>query len=383
MPMPSSNSSLGSAAKSWPESVSGKPNSCRKSPIARLYWTGSGKWKSSACQDAALRTEDGRRIEVEAIANMYWEGEKRVAQFNIRDITERKLFDRQLQQTAKLESLGLLAGGVAHDFNNLLTGIMGNASLILDNCPASSPDREHLRGIVKATQGAADLTRQMLAYSGRGRFVVELIDFSELVREIRSLMRSSIPKTIDIELDLATDLAPVHADATQIRQLVMNLVINAAEAIGEGKPGWVRITSRQERFDEEFVRLNFPGGEIKPGTFVTLEVADSGAGMDEATKARIFDPFFTTKFTGRGLGALRCARHRERTPRGHPPPQRPWQGNHFQGVFPRAALRARPQTRRNRKHRICAGRASCCLWTTRIPYSIRPPPRCAATVMRL
>ena len=252
--------------------------------------------------DAVLRSEDGRRIEIEAIANMYWEGEKRVVQFNIRDTTERKLFDRQLQQTAKLESLGLLAGGVAHDFNNLLTGIMGNASLILDNTPASSPDREHLREIVKATQSAADLTRQMLAYSGRGRFVVELINFSELVREIGSLMRSSIPKTIDIELDLATDLAPVHADATQIRQLVMNLVINAAEAIGEGRPGWVRITSRQERFDQEFVRLNFPSGEIRPGTFVTLEIADSGAGMDEATKARIFDPFFTTKFTGRGLG---------------------------------------------------------------------------------
>jgi two-component system CheB/CheR fusion protein len=284
--------------------------------------------------DAPLRAEDGRRIEVEAIANMYWEGEKRVVQFNFRDITERKLFDRQLQQTAKLESLGLLAGGVAHDFNNLLTGIMGNASLILDNTPASSPDREHLRELVKAAQSAADLTRQMLAYSGQGRFVVELLDFSELVREIGSLMRSSIPKTIDIELDLAADLAPVHADATQIRQLVMNLVINAAEAIGEGKPGSVRIASRQERFDREFVRLNFPGGEIEPGTFVALEIADSGSGMDEATKARIFDPFFTTKFTGRGLGlsaALGIVKGHRGAIRVH---STPGQGTVFKVYFP-------------------------------------------------
>ena len=252
--------------------------------------------------DCSLRAKDGRRIESEALANIYSEGEKRVVQINIRDITERKLFDRQLQQTAKLESLGLLAGGVAHDFNNLLTGIMGNASLILDSTPASSPDREHLREIVKATQTAADLTRQMLAYSGRGRFVVEPIDFSELVREIGSLMRSSIPRTVDIELDLAADLPPVHADATQIRQLVMNLVINAAEAIGEGKPGWVRVTTRLEHLDQALIRLHYPTGEIRPGASIALEVADSGAGMDEATKARIFDPFFTTKFTGRGLG---------------------------------------------------------------------------------
>ncbi len=253
-------------------------------------------------QDISLRTGDGRLIDVEAVGNIYAEGEKRVVQLNIRDITERKQFDRKLQQTAKLESLGLLAGGVAHDFNNLLTGIMGNASLILDNAPTGSPDREFLREIVKSTQRAADLTRQMLAYSGQGRFVVELTDFSELVQEISSLMRSSIPKTVAIELDLAKGLPPVEADATQIRQLVMNLVINGAEAIVEGKQGSVRVSTRREQMDPELIRLHYPADDIKPGEYVILEVADSGAGMDEATKAKIFDPFFTTKFTGRGLG---------------------------------------------------------------------------------
>jgi two-component system, chemotaxis family, CheB/CheR fusion protein len=253
-------------------------------------------------QDISLVTRGGREIEIEAIGSTYTEGEKQFVQLNIRDITDRKLFDRRLQQTAKLESLGLLAGGVAHDFNNLLTGIMGNASLLLDNASVSSPDREFMREIVKSTQRAADLTRQMLAYSGQGRFVVESIDLSDLVREIASLIRSSIPRTVVIELHLAKGLPPIHADATQIRQLVMNLVINGAEAIGDGKQGSVRLTTREEQLDEESIRVGFPGDELKPGTYVSLEVADQGTGMDDATKAKIFDPFFTTKFTGRGLG---------------------------------------------------------------------------------
>jgi CheY-like chemotaxis protein len=184
----------------------------------------------------------------------------------------------------------------------------------------------------------------MLAYSGRGRFVVEPIDFSELVREIGSLMRSSIPRTVDIELDLAADLPPVHADATQIRQLVMNLVINAAEAIGEGKPGWVRVTTRLEHLDQALIRLHYPTGEIRPGASIALEVADSGAGMDEATKARIFDPFFTTKFTGRGLGlsaALGIVKGHRGAIRVQSAPGR---GTTFKVVFP-ALLTVRPAKR--------------------------------------
>ncbi len=252
--------------------------------------------------DVPLRTKTGRGVEVEIIGNIYLEGEKRVVQFNIRDITDRKQFDRKLLQSAKLESLGLLAGGVAHDFNNLLTGIMGNASLILDEAPPDTPDRERLRSIVKATQKAADLTRQMLAYSGRGRFTVGLVDVSELVREISGLIRGSIPKTVDVSLELASGLLPMQADSTQIQQIIMNLVINGAESIGEGKRGVVCVKTSQIQLDEQFIRNELFGQDVSPGTYVCLEVKDNGSGMDEATQAKIFDPFFTTKFTGRGLG---------------------------------------------------------------------------------
>ncbi len=252
--------------------------------------------------DLSVKTRSDRHIEIEALGNMYREGEKRVVQFNIRDITERKQLDRKLQQTAKLESLGLLAGGIAHDFNNLLTGIMGNASLVLDRLGPSYPDRTFLREIVKATQRAADLTRQMLAYSGRGRFVVDLIDLSELIHEISSLVRSSVPKNVEIELNLAGDLPPVKADAAQIQQLVMNLIINGAEAIEEQNRGCVTVTTARAELDSESIRRDHPDDEMKPGVYVRFEVTDTGVGMDEATCAKIFDPFFTTKFTGRGLG---------------------------------------------------------------------------------
>ncbi len=171
---------------------------------------------------------------------------ERLVQFNIRDITERKRFERQLQHTQKLESLGLLAGGIAHDFNNLLTGIMGNASLGLTEPRDSASSRRYFREIISASQRAADLTRQMLAYAGKGRFVVERIDVSQLIREIEPLIHTSIPRMVAIQLDLASGLPAVEADPGQIEQLVMNLIINGAEAIGEGKPGTVVVRTRHD-----------------------------------------------------------------------------------------------------------------------------------------
>ena len=251
--------------------------------------------------EISVQAGNGQLVDIEAIGNMYSEGEKRVIQFNIRDITERKHFETKLRESAKLESLGLLAGGVAHDFNNLLTGIMGNASLLLDSDSGLKLERDKLREIVKATQRAADLTRQMLAYSGRGRFVVEAVDLSELVRETGLLVKSSIPKSIDIDLHLSKDLPAMEADATQIRQVVMNLIINAAEAF-EDKSGVVRVTTGQVHLDSIPISRDYVDQRLTPGTYVSLEVADTGIGMDEATRRKIFDPFFTTKFTGRGLG---------------------------------------------------------------------------------
>jgi len=253
-------------------------------------------------EDLTLQTKDGRDLRAEVIANVYLEGDRLAIQFNIRDVGERKKFERELQETQKLESLGLLAGGIAHDFNNLLTGILGFASLAYSKVPVDDPVRPHLRGIVQAGERAAFLTRQMLAYAGKGRFVTETMDLGELVREISELVRTSISKTVELKLDLASNLPPIEADPAQIQQIVMNLVINGAEAIGENATGKVEIRTSLREINAREASEFFRAEESGPGTYLQLEVSDTGSGMDEATKARIFDPFFTTKFTGRGLG---------------------------------------------------------------------------------
>ena len=208
---------------------------------------------------------------------------------------ERRNLEEQVQQSQRLESLGLLAGGVAHDFNNLLTGILGNASLALDMLNPSEPARSMLESVIQASERAADLTRQLLAYAGKGRFFVRPVDISTLVREISELMRTSLPKKVRFLVDLADHLPPVEADSTQIQQLVMNLVLNAGEAIGDAA-GTVHVITRLE--------TRSPNGATNAavGRHVCIEVGDTGCGMDEATRAQIFDPFFSTKFTGRGLG---------------------------------------------------------------------------------
>jgi PAS domain S-box-containing protein len=218
-----------------------------------------------------------------------------------RDITERKHIERQLRQTQRLESLGVLAGGIAHDFNNLLTGILGNASLALESVSSDHPARLALRNALTASERAADLTKQLLAYAGKGRFVIEPINLSAMIEEISELIQASIPRSVQLRLDLQKDLPHVEADTSQLQQLIMNLVINGAEALGEERNGTVLVTTGVQEVDEAYIHSTVLH-EITPGTYVFIEVHDSGCGMDEATVARIFDPFFTTKFTGRGLG---------------------------------------------------------------------------------
>jgi nitrogen-specific signal transduction histidine kinase/CheY-like chemotaxis protein len=225
-----------------------------------------------------------------------------VIQLNLRDITQRRRFEQQLQQTAKLESLGILAGGIAHDFNNLLAGIMGNASLALLDAKGSPRYQSGLRDVVRASQRAAELTSQMLAYAGKGRYVVRQADMSEMVRDISALVLTSIPKTVRVELNLASGLPAVEADVSQLQQVIMNLIINGAESIAEGRSGFVRIITAADDFNPARHHIRIAAEGIQPGRFVVLEVSDSGSGMSEAVLARIFDPFFTTKFTGRGLG---------------------------------------------------------------------------------
>ncbi|HOL70805.1 MAG TPA: PAS domain S-box protein [Bryobacteraceae bacterium] len=217
------------------------------------------------------------------------------------DLTERRRLEQRLRESQKLESIGLLAGGVAHDFNNLLTGILGNASLALEELPVNHPVRPILENVILASERAAHLTRQLLAYSGKGRFIIQPVNISELVREIGALLRMTIPKKVHLRLELEDKLPPVEADSSQIQQLVMNLVLNGAEAIGDAI-GTVVVTTGVREVDETYSQSALMRDELAPGKYVYLEVHDTGCGMDEQTKARIFDPFFTTKFTGRGLG---------------------------------------------------------------------------------
>jgi nitrogen-specific signal transduction histidine kinase/CheY-like chemotaxis protein len=220
----------------------------------------------------------------------------------MRDVSERRKFELELQESQKLESLGLLAGGIAHDFNNILTGILGNASFALADTAPDAPMRFRLRQIVDAAERAAFLTRQMLAYAGKGRFVTANIDLGDLVREISGLVRTSFANRIELKMELAPFLPTIEADPAQIQQVVMNLVINGAEAIGEGKAGMVTIRTSVREVERQEAGALFKSQALDAGTYVQLEVTDTGEGMDEATKARVFDPFFTTKFTGRGLG---------------------------------------------------------------------------------
>jgi two-component system CheB/CheR fusion protein len=213
----------------------------------------------------------------------------------------RRELESRMLHAQKLESLGVLAGGVAHDFNNLLTGVLGSASLALELLPGDEPVRKLIKYIERAGNRAADLTRQMLAYSGKGRFEAAPVNLPELVQDIAELVKASISKKVALEFNLAKDPPLIEADATQLRQLVMNLIVNAAEAIGDAG-GSVTVRTGVVDADGALLAAMLHEEDLPEGLYVFLEVADTGCGMDTETQAKMFDPFFTTKFTGRGLG---------------------------------------------------------------------------------
>ncbi len=216
----------------------------------------------------------------------------------VMDTTASRLVEERLRHRQKLESVGLLAGGIAHDFNNLLTVILGNASLLLAQHPGSTT----AASIVDAAKRAAYLTKQLLAYAGKGKFTISLVDLSALVDTYADLLSSFTPKRVAIGFTLARDLPRVEADPSQLQQILMNLVINAGEAMPSQPGGRIDISTRVEEVDPETASRHSQHYDIQPGRFVCLEVRDNGMGMDEATLARAFEPFFSTKFTGRGLG---------------------------------------------------------------------------------
>ena len=249
---------------------------------------------------------------------------------------ERGRLEAQLQQAQKLESLGVLAGGIAHDFNNLLTGVIGNASLALMDLPAESAVRPSLKQIELAAQRAADLTKQLLAYAGKGRFLIQPLSLSKVIQEMADLLQAVTSKKAIVKYDFANDLPDILADATQVRQVVMNLITNASDAIGD-LSGVIRIGTGVMFAESSYLTSAYVQDELPQGYYVVMEVSDTGCGMDYGTLQRIFDPFFTTKFTGRGLGlaaVLGIMRGHKGTIKVYSEPRK---GSTFKVLFPIAA----------------------------------------------
>ncbi|MCZ6783841.1 MAG: PAS domain S-box protein, partial [Proteobacteria bacterium] len=257
-----------------------------------------------------LRRSDGTALAVSLNVSAVRDerGEILYSRSVLRDISdlqrseeERRRLEAQVQHAQKLESLGVLAGGIAHDFNNLLTTILGSAEMALDDLPSASEGRSWIEGLRAAVKTAANLCDQMLAYAGRGQFVIEPVDMNELVTEMSQLLAVSITKKAELEYDLAKQLPFISADAAQIRQVVLNLMTNASEAIGEGT-GTIRLATGVATCDRAYLDSFSPHTKLAEGDYVYIEVSDTGCGIDEDVQRKLFDPFYTTKFTGRGLG---------------------------------------------------------------------------------
>jgi signal transduction histidine kinase/CheY-like chemotaxis protein len=259
------------------------------------------------------------------------------------DVSESKALEAHIQENQRLESLGVLAGGIAHDFNNLLTGVMGNASMLEGYFPPRSREAKAAGDLIAASQVMAKLTSQMLAYSGRSLLDIRPLDLSAEVGQITNLLHASIPKNVRLNLALGERLPTFDGDSSQVQQVVMNLVINGAEALG-CKQGAVEVRTLVRRAEQSELAAGVTRPVPPGGEYLVLEVHDNGAGMDEKTVVHIFDPFFTTKFTGRGLGlsaVLGIVRAHHGTLMVH---SSPGSGSTFRVFFPCSALYRRRET---------------------------------------
>lgn len=266
---------------------------------------------SMAASDKALATGEEQVYEYRMpnrLTGILRDYEGRVVPINdnevqviVRDITEEKLEEERLHQAQKLESLGVLAGGIAHDFNNLLTSMLGQTSLAKFKLGRGLPAVDHLEKAITSAERAADLTRQLLAYAGKGKFQIMPISLSKLLSETLGLLETALPNRAELQVQLDDTLPMIEADRGQIQQVVMNLVINAAEAL-RADGGYVRITTKPHTLTTADEANGYIGDSLVPGSYVGLEIADNGHGMDEKLLLRIFDPFFSTKTHGHGLG---------------------------------------------------------------------------------
>ncbi len=219
----------------------------------------------------------------------------------IQEEKERQAMEEKIRQTQRLESIGILAGGMAHDFNNLLVGIIGNADLALMETAPDSPANYYLKEIIRISKELTHLSQQLLAYAGKGKTIVKPLSLTTLIKNIETLITLSVPKKAAIKFDLEENLPLINADPAHIQQLIINLVLNAAEAIGD-KSGVINIVTKHMYCDEKYWQTTYFGETCKEGTYVYLEIIDNGTGIAKDTKERMFEPFFTTKFIGRGLG---------------------------------------------------------------------------------
>jgi len=260
--------------------------------------------------DESFWHRDGHEIRVEYWCQPLFEGDDMVGSVaTFLDITEkrkaeseREKLEKQVQHSQRLESLGVLAGGIAHDFNNLLAAILGNASLVESNVLKDPlKTKERVARIIQATEKAGVLCKQMLAYSGKGQFILKPVNLSLVVEEMTHLLEVSIDKSVFIKYHLSKQLPVIMVDEAQIQQVVMNLVTNANEAT-EGKSGVISITTGMMHAEEKYLAGCYAADYVQPGRFIYVEVSDTGCGMDKETIQKVFDPFFTTKVTGRGLG---------------------------------------------------------------------------------
>ena len=263
-----------------------------KGKTVRSKWHARRKGRTYELLASPIKTPDGRIFKLDIMRDITKEQEAEETKGRI---------EKKLKESHKMESLGLMAGGIAHDFNNKLMAILGNVELILFELPESSPHKDNLEEIKTTCYSAAELCQQLLAFSGKGRFVIESLDISRVVDGIRNLLSLTISKNISLEFALAEELPMIEADVIQVRQVVINLVTNASEAMAD-RSGSISVRTGSLVCDREYLESDLSGDKLPTGNYVYLEISDQGSGMPEATVKKIFDPFFTNKFVGRGLG---------------------------------------------------------------------------------